>query len=95
MRLCCPCHFGIESVLSFEIKKLGGENLSVSDGRITFDGSANTVARANIRLATAERVLIELGSFTAKSFGELFDGLARVPVNGRVRDHDAVALRLV
>ena len=27
VRLCCPCLFGLESVLSFEIKKIGGENL--------------------------------------------------------------------
>ena len=67
MRLCCPCHFGLESVLSFEIKKIGGENLTVSDGRISFDGDFNSLARANIRLATAERVLIELGSFKAET----------------------------
>lgn len=28
----CPCLFGLESVLSFEVKKLGGENITVSDG---------------------------------------------------------------
>ena len=93
MRLCCPCHFGIESVLSFEIKKLGGENLSVSDGRITFDGGANTVARANIRLATAERVLIELGSFTARSFGELFDGVRALPFEDFIGKTDAFPVK--
>ena len=25
--LMCPCLFGLESVLSFEVKKLGGENI--------------------------------------------------------------------
>ena len=38
IRFCCPCHFGLESVLSFEIKKLGGENLAVTDGRVSFVG---------------------------------------------------------
>ena len=36
--LMCPCLFGLESVLSFEVKKLGGENIVVTDGRVTFDG---------------------------------------------------------
>ena len=47
VRLCCPCLFGLESVLSFEIKKIGGENLEVTDGRIFFDGDLSMVARAN------------------------------------------------
>ncbi len=39
VRLCCPCLFGLESVLSFEIKKIGGENLEVTDGRIFLMGT--------------------------------------------------------
>lgn len=80
LRLCCPCHFGLESVLSFEIKKIGGENLTVSDGRVSFDGDETLIARANICLATAERVLIELGSFTARTFDELFEGTRKLPL---------------
>ena len=36
--LSCPCHFGLESVLNFEIKKISGENITVTDGRISFEG---------------------------------------------------------
>lgn len=79
IRYCCPCLFGVESVLSFEIKRIGGENLAVSDGRISFDGDMNMLARANIRLSTAERVMIELGSFEAKTFEELFQGVESLP----------------
>lgn len=50
----CPCLFGLESVLSFEVKKLGGENITVSDGRVTFEGNLAMVAKANIWLRTAE-----------------------------------------
>ena len=52
----CHCLFGLESVLSFEVKKLGGENITVSDGRVTFEGNLAMVAKANIWLRTAERV---------------------------------------
>ncbi len=79
IRLSCPCLFGLESVLSYEIKKIGGENLKVTDGRISFDGDFNTLAKANIWLSTAERVLIEIGSFEAKSFEELFQGVKSLP----------------
>ncbi len=93
LRLCCPCHFGLESVLGFEIKKLGGENLSVSDGRISFDGDFNTIARANIRLATAERVYIELGSFKAESFTELFDCVRSLRFEGFIGKTDAFPVK--
>ena len=93
MRLCCPCHFGLESVLSFEIKKAGGENLSVTYGRISFDGDASVLARSNIRLATAERVLIELGSFKAESFSELFDGVKSLPLENFIGCYDAFPVK--
>lgn len=79
VRLCCPCLFGLESVLSFEIKKIGGENLEVTDGRIFFDGDLSMVARANLWLRTAERVGIVIGRFRAESFTELFDQTAALP----------------
>lgn len=75
IRLSCPCHFGLESVLKFEITKIGGTDLTVSDGRISFTGDENILARANICLSTAERVLIELAQFKAVTFEELFQGV--------------------
>lgn len=93
LRLCCPCHFGLESVLGFEIKKIGGENLNVSDGRISFDGDFSSIARANIRLATAERVLIELGSFKAETFTELFDGVRALNFEDFIGKTDAFPVK--
>lgn len=76
----CPCHFGLESVLSGEIKRLGGaQDIRVSDGRVTFTGSARTVVKANLWLRTAERVQIVLGTFEARTFTELFDNTAELP----------------
>ena len=78
LRLCCPCHFGLESVLKYEITKIGGTDLNVSDGKITFTGDENVLARANLCLSTAERVLIELIEFRAESFEELFQGVRSI-----------------
>lgn len=93
IRYCCPCFFGLESVLSFEIKKIGGENLNVSDGRISFDGDLSMMARANICLSTAERVLIELGSFRAESFEELFQGVKALPLEDYISRLDAFPVK--
>jgi len=69
-----PCHFGLEAVLKREITDLGMEIVSVEDGRVTFAGDAQALCRANIFLRTAERVLVEVGSFHAETFEELFQG---------------------
>ncbi len=93
LRLSCPCLFGLESVLSYEIKKIGGENLKVTDGKISFDGDLNTLAKANLWLSTAERVLIELGSFEARSFEELFQGVKSLPLENFIGKQDAFPVK--
>ena len=79
LTISCPCLFGLESILSFEVRKLGGENISVTDGRVTFEGDLAMVAKANIWLRTAERVGIVIGIFKAETFTELFDQTAALP----------------
>jgi len=77
--LIAPCHFGVESVLKKEITDLGYDVLSVEDGRITFYGDEEAIARANIGLRTAERILIQIGSFEAATYDELFEGTKALP----------------
>ena len=79
LKLACPCHFGLESVLKYEISKIGGEDINVTDGRVTFTGDFSTLARANICLASAERVLVQMGEFKAVTFEELFQGVKALP----------------
>ena len=74
-----PCHFGLESVLKREVIDIGYDVTKVEDGRITFLGDEEAVARANIFLRTAERVLIKIGSFHAETFEELFQGTKNLP----------------
>ena len=88
IRFVCPCHFGLESVLSFEVKRIGGEDLEVTDGRVAVSGDIGMLAKANICLATAERVLIELGSFEATSFEELFQGVKALPLENFIAKTD-------
>ena len=79
MRIIAPCHFGLEAVLKREIYDLGYEILKVEDGKVTFEGDAEAIVRANLSLRTAERVLIEVGSFHAETFDDLFEGIKALP----------------
>ena len=79
MELIAPCHFGMEAVLKREIYDLGYEITEVTDGRVTFEGDEEAVARANVFLRTAERILIKVDSFRAETFDELFEGTRAVP----------------
>ena len=51
--LVAPCFFGTEHTLSFEVKRLGAQNVRVTDGRVAFDGDASMIAAANLKLRTA------------------------------------------
>ena len=77
--LIAPCHFGLEAILKKEITDLGYEITLVEDGRVTFEGDAEAIARANVFLRTAERVLLKAGSFTAVTFDELFEKTKAIP----------------
>ena len=47
-KIVTPCHFGVESVLKREITDLGYDIVQVEDGRVTFEGDALAVCRANV-----------------------------------------------
>ncbi len=79
IELIAPCHFGLEAVLKKEIYDLGYEIIKVEDGRVTFEGDAEAICRANVYLRTAERVLLKAGEFTAETFDELFEGIRAIP----------------
>lgn len=79
LELIAPCHFGLESVLKREIYDLGYEIGGVEDGRVTFLGDWEAVARANVFLRSAERVLLKAGTFQAKTFEELFQQTKAIP----------------
>ncbi len=74
-----PCHFGLEAVLKRELTDLGCEITKVEDGKVSYSGDINTVARANIFLRTTERVLLKVASFKAVTFDELFEKTKVIP----------------
>lgn len=77
--LIAPCYFGTESTAAFEVRRIGAEEVQVTDGRIAFTGGPEIIAAANLNLRCAERVLLLLKSYTATTFDELFDGVYAIP----------------
>lgn len=73
------CLFGLEKFLGDEIESLGYKKIETIDGRVTFSGDEDAIARFNIFSRYAERLYIKLGSFQARSFTELFDGSKDLP----------------
>ena len=70
---------GVEAFTAREIKRLGYDDVKTEDGRVTFVGDINAVARANMWIRTGERVFIKLGEFDAKTYDELFEGTKSLP----------------
>lgn len=88
MNLVAPCRFGLEKTLSFELKRLGAENVRAEDGRVFFGGDAEICARANIFCGAAERVCVVLGKFRAETFDELFEGIKTLPLSDFIDKND-------
>lgn len=80
--------FGLEAIVKRELNDLGLEVTKTDNGHIYFNGDAIDIARANINLRCADRVLINLKSFKAESFEELFDGIYELPWND-ILDEDS------
>lgn len=79
IELIAPCNFGLEALLSREIKKLGYEVTKVEDGRVTFSADEYGICRASLWLRTAERLMVKMGEFEARSFEELFQNTKKLP----------------
>jgi len=70
--------FGVEALVADELRTLGYEDLTVENGRVSFAGGAEDIARCNIWLRTADRVLMRMADFRATDFEELFQQTLRV-----------------
>lgn len=79
MTFTVPCLFGLESLVADEMKRLNLSNVRAENGRVHCEGSELDIARLNINLRCGARVLMELGSFPARDFEALFQGVAALP----------------
>lgn len=71
--------FGLEKLIKNELKALGFEQTRGFDGGVEFDGELIDIARANLWLRCADRVLLKMGQFTAVTFDDLFEQTKALP----------------
>ncbi|HTS88633.1 MAG TPA: hypothetical protein VMG41_09095 [Gemmatimonadales bacterium] len=62
---------GLELLAAAELEALGLPPSGIEPGGVSFSGTLLDLARANLWLRTASRVLLRLGSFRARALGEL------------------------
>ncbi|WP_168119376.1 class I SAM-dependent RNA methyltransferase [Paenibacillus sp. HB172176] len=75
LHLIATAPMGLESVVARELKELGYNDLQVENSRVNFKGGLADIARTNLWLRTAGRILIHMGKFKATTFEELFEGV--------------------
>lgn len=83
LQLVAICAAGLEELLAAELVALGARNIEPQRGAVAFRGSWEDCWRANWRLRTANRVLVELSSWTAADGDALHAG-ARSLVAGEL-----------
>ncbi len=89
IKMVAPCLFGIESIAADEFRRMGFEDVTTENGRVLLSGDDNMLARANINSRFAERILINMGQFTATTFTELFDNVKAIPWEQYIGRDDA------
>ena len=71
--------FGLEAVVKRELQDLGFNDLTVSNGRVEFRAHPEDIPTPNLWLRSADRVLLKLGEFEAKTFEDLFEQTRHLP----------------
>lgn len=74
-----PTLLGVEGLTADELRRMGMAETRAENGRVLCQGEAKDIPRLNLRLRTGERVLLLVGSFPARSFEELFQGVQALP----------------
>jgi putative N6-adenine-specific DNA methylase len=70
---------GLEPITRGELHRLGLTTGEEEPGLIPFSGSLDDLARANLHLRTASRVIMRLGRFHARALGELERKASELP----------------
>lgn len=74
-----PTLFGLEGICADEVRRLNLPQVKAENGRVLCTGSAADLPRLNLNIRTGERVLLTLGTFPARDFDALFEGVRALP----------------
>ncbi len=71
--------FGLEAVVRGELESLGVAVTRTEDRRVLFEAGPTEIARSNLWLRTADRVLLQAGELATPDFGTLYEGVRSLP----------------
>ncbi|MCD7729206.1 MAG: class I SAM-dependent RNA methyltransferase [Clostridia bacterium] len=92
MKFYVPAAFGLEAVVKRQLNKLGYSDCPAFNGRVAVEGGWADMARINMFIRSGERVLAEVGSFTATTFDELFGGFYAIPWENYLTAHSKILM---
>jgi len=84
---------GLEANTRSELHRLGLSTGEEEPGLIPFTGSLDDLARANLQLRTASRLVMRLGQFHARALGELERKAAQLPWDEWLAPDASIAVR--
>ncbi|EEB35140.1 hypothetical protein ANHYDRO_02107 [Anaerococcus hydrogenalis DSM 7454] len=70
--------FGLESLIKRQLIEEGYEDFEVLNGKIILKGNLDDIGYLNLNLREADRVFLEIASFEAKTFEQLFENINKI-----------------
>ena len=69
--------FGMESLIKRQLEEENYKNFEVLNGKIILNGNLDDIGYLNLNLREADRIFLEIESFSAKTFEELFENIKK------------------
>ena len=88
-----PCLFGLEGIVADELRYMGIGEVAPQDGKVLFKGSLQDIAKVNMAIRCGERVLLNLATFRATTFDELFEKTKAINWEDYINPKDAFPVK--
>lgn len=83
---------GLEEILAFELKSLGGGNIQTARRAVTFEGDLGFLYKANLSLRTALRIIVPIKSFRAVNEKQLYSKARKINWNDYINPNQTFAI---
>jgi len=77
--LIATCAFGLEAAVSSELRALNYTDIKTANSQVRFCADISAIPHCNLWLRSADRLLVNVGSFPAATFDELFEQTKALP----------------
>lgn len=78
MRIIAKTSFGLEEVLAEELKQIGVAEVKLATRAVLFEGTKETLYKANLWLRTANRLIVPIQTFRIRSAEDLYDKVKKI-----------------